>query len=162
MDYRVAFDVAQSGYQGWHAPVRVLWAVGFGVVLAALRTTLAARLPRYATAYGIVAFGFLGLACLWLVISLFSTYIEYTGLVDAQETGQALVVEGVVTDFTTVAGVGGARERFCVRKMCFEYSDDVDTSAYHATSLHGGSVRLGLPVRVTYVRGAIVRLEVAD
>jgi hypothetical protein len=161
MDYRVVFDVAESGYQGWKVPAQVLWAVGVGAVLVVFRARIAGRLPRFATAYNVVAFAVAGLAVLWLLISLFSTYIEYTGLLSAEQTGQAFVAEGPVTDFKTIPTRGYTRERFCVQKACFEYSDDVTTSAFHTTRLRGGPVREGLPVRVTYTGDSIIRLEVA-
>jgi len=52
-------------------------------------------------------------------------------------------------------------ERFCVSGVCFAYSDFVITSGFNNTSSHGGPIREGLPVRVTYVGDMIVKLEVA-
>jgi hypothetical protein len=52
-------------------------------------------------------------------------------------------------------------EKFCVNDHCFEYSDYVITGGFNNTRSHGGPIREGLPVRVTFIRNKIIKLEVA-
>jgi hypothetical protein len=89
------------------------------------------------------------------------TYLEYSSLTAAKETGRVKVVEGTVTNFKPMPVTGHAMERFCVRDACFEYSDYVITGGFNNTTSQGGPIKEGLPVRVMYVRNAIVKLEVA-
>jgi hypothetical protein len=53
-------------------------------------------------------------------------------------------------------------ESFCVSGVCFRYSDYVVTAGFNQTSSHGGPIRDGLPVRVTYIGNTIVKLEVVE
>ncbi|WP_321797617.1 hypothetical protein [Burkholderia sp. BCC1988] len=66
-----------------------------------------------------------------------------------------------MTAFEPMPYGGHAMERFCVGQVCFSYSDYVVTGGFNNTASHGGPIRAGLPVRVSYVDGLIVKLEVA-
>lgn len=53
---------------------------------------------------------------------------------------------------------------FCVfwTIAAFVSTHRVVTSAFNNTSSHGGPIREGLPVRVTYSRNAILKLEILE
>jgi len=110
------------------------------------------------------AYFFFGFALLWTTVSFVSTWREYSRLENAIATGHARVVAGVVTEFSPMPVTGHAMERFCVSgsSACFEYSDYVVTSGFNNTSSHGGPIRAGLRVRVTYVGNSILKLEIAE
>ena len=78
----------------------------------------------------------------------------------------AKVVSGVVTDFVPMPSGGHAYEHFCVHHVCFDYSDFVHTGGFNNTSSHGGPIRAGMDVRISYVErsiepgNVIVRMEV--
>ncbi len=55
---------------------------------------------------------------------------------------------------------GHTKERFCVEDKCFTYSDFVPTIGFNNTSSHGGPIKAGMPVRVTFVGNTIIKLEV--
>jgi len=77
------------------------------------------------------------------------------------QTGRVNVVEGIVTNFDPMPYGGHKNESFCVARTCFHYSDfDFTGGGFNNTSSHGGPIRPGLPVRVTYVDGTIVRLQI--
>jgi hypothetical protein len=80
----------------------------------------------------------------------------------AQEEGCVELVEGTVRDFIPMPYAGHAMERFCIQSKCFEYSDYDVTSGFNNTSSHDGPIREGLPVRVTFVGGTIVKLEIKE
>jgi len=90
-----------------------------------------------------------------------STYRDYACLSKAIDSARVSVVEGVVNQFQPMPYTGHAMEHFCVNANCFAYSDYVITAGFNHTSSHGGPIREGLPVRVTFVGSTIVKLEVA-
>jgi hypothetical protein len=48
-----------------------------------------------------------------------------------------------------------------VHGVRFQYSDYVITAGFNNTSSHGGPIREGLPVRIWYLDGEILRLDIA-
>jgi hypothetical protein len=56
---------------------------------------------------------------------------------------------------------GHAQKRFSVCGVPFSYSDYIETGGVNRSSSHGGPIRAGLWVRVSYVGNTIARLEVA-
>lgn len=162
MHYHTVFDVATAGYKSWTFPASGLIFIAIGAVLVANRKNLPGRWSKRPKASNAFAFFFLGFAVLWTLSSFLSTYGEYTTLSTASESDGRKVVEGAVTDFRPMPVTGHAMEKFCVSGACFEYSDYVITGGFNNTSLHGGPIREGLQVRVTYVDNAIVKLEIAE
>ena len=69
-------------------------------------------------------------------------------------------MEGEVADFVPMPAAGHAMEHFCVQRVCFSYSDFVLNGGFNNTSSHGGPIRAGLPVRIAYLDGVIVKLEI--
>ena len=57
---------------------------------------------------------------------------------------------------------GHSDESFVVGGRRFSYSDFVVTSGFHNAASHGGPIREGLYVRVTYLGNLILRLEIAQ
>src|SRR5439155_864506 len=121
-----------------------------GVALVALRKRLPGSWRKYPRLSSAFSFFFLGFAVLWTVISFAGTYFEYSSLIAAKKTGRVKVVEGTATNFKPMPVTGHAMERFCVRDACFDYSDYVITGGFNNTTSHGGPIKEGLPIRVTY------------
>ena len=161
MGYQTVFDIATAGYKSWNFPAFGLIFVAAGVVLVANRKNLSGWWRKHPRASNVFAFYFLGFAALWTFISFFSTYGEYSSLSKARIANDESVAEGTVTNFEPMPVTGHAMERFCVVGKCFEYSDYVISAGFNNTSSHGGPIREGLQVRVSYVGNTIVKLEVA-
>jgi hypothetical protein len=89
-----------------------------------------------------------------------TTYLKYRSLSRALQDGRAAVVEGPVEQFVPMPYTGHSMERFSVAGIRFAYSDYVITGGFNNTSSHGGPIRLGRFVRITYVGEDIVRLEI--
>lgn len=102
----------------------------------------------------------LGFACLWSGLVFTTTFSEYLGLRSAYRQGQFSVVEGYVTNFRPMPYEGHQDECFSVQSETFCYSDYGVTAGFNNSASHGGPIREGLPVRVSYRGNTIVRLEV--
>ena len=71
------------------------------------------------------------------------------------------IVEGVVENFHPMPKSGHDTERFTVKNVKFEFSDfDLSKGGFNNTSSHGGPIREGLPVRIAYKNGRILKLEI--
>jgi hypothetical protein len=161
MDYQKVFDITEAGYKSWSFPAHGLILVAVGAVLVLLRRRLAGRWGRHRRYVSVFTLLFFGFAVFWTLTAFFATYFEYARLRQAIEGGRISVVEGIVGQFKPMPVTGHAMERFCVRDKCFEYSDYVITGGFNNTTSHGGPIREGLPVRVTFVGNTIVKLEIA-
>ena len=106
--------------------------------------------PLFATLFGIAWSG------AWFLN--YSIYARLHGAVDRQEYR---VVEGRVTKFVPMPYQGHANESFVVDGHKFSYSDYDLTKGFNWTQSHGGPIRDGLQVRITYVGDSIVKLEIA-
>jgi hypothetical protein len=164
MEHRVAFDIAEAGYKSWSFPAFGLIFVAVGAVLvltqdrwpSLLLTGWWAKHPRRQG----LRTSLLRIRGLWTVVTFAATFFEYRSLQSARDNGDAQVVEGSVKNFIPMPASGHAMEKFCVRDRCFEYSDFVITTGFNNTASHAGPIKEGLPVRVTYVGSAILKLEV--
>lgn len=98
---------------------------------------------------------------LWMQLTGLSLYTQYDAMRQAMEKGKVSVVEGKVIDFSPMPVLGHKKEHFCVSgsQTCFEYSDYEVTPGFNITNAHGGPIKQGLPVRVTYRDNVILKLE---
>jgi hypothetical protein len=160
MDYQVVFDIGTAGYRSWPFAATGLIFIVVGIVLTASRWLLPDSWRQHPVAVPAFGFAVLGFAVLWTTTSFLATYRDYTAARDAVLSHRARVAEGVVTRFTPMPATGHALESFCVADACFHYSDYIVTAGFNNTRSHGGPIRDGLPVRVTYVGNTIVKLEV--
>jgi hypothetical protein len=151
MNYVVVFDVADAGYKSISSPAFGLIFVAIGIMLVMSRRPIRRWNERGTVARLIFPFGFLTFATVLTVGAFVSTYADYRAASSARQDNSARVVEGVVTDFKPMPAAGHAMESFCVSGVCFRYSDYVVTAGFNQTSSHGGPIRDGLPVRVTYI-----------
>ena len=157
--YQLVFSLQEAGFQAWPLSAAGFIFVVIGLVAWRYPQLLPFRGPRrWSTPF---RYFFLGFAVLWTVIAFTTTWRDYSAAKSALEENRASVVEGLVSKFEAMPVTGHAKERFCVRETCFENSDYIVSAGFHTTSSHGGPIREGLPVRVTYVGNTIVRLEVA-
>lgn len=133
------------------------------VVIGAALVTLRKDLPtwdRAPIATSVLTYLFLGVAVLGTAGAFLSTYSKYSSLVDAVRENRVAVVEGAVANFRPMPSGGHALEHFCVSGKCFSYSDYSVSAGFNNTNSHGGPIREGLTVRVTYVGNTITKLEV--
>ena len=158
--YKVAFDIIDAGYKEWSFGASGLVFIAAGIVLVMFHSALAPRWPE-PLRRGFAWF-FLLFSLLWTGCAVGSTYYEYAKLVSAVRSGQVQYVEGHVEQFVPMPHGGNAMESFTVQGKRFEYSDYVVTAGFNNTASHGGPIREGRSVRVTYVDDTIVRLEISE
>lgn len=161
MVYQTVFDVTSIGYKSWPFPAFGLIFVVLGILLCLSKRIRPGWWRTHRRIRSALAYFYLGFATLWTLGAFTLTYIDYWHIIKAVHEGSATVVEGPVTNFKPMPATGHRMERFCVQQACFEYSDFVITAGFNNTSSHGGPIREGLPVRVTFVGKEIAKLEVA-
>jgi hypothetical protein len=152
--YRVIFDLYQKGFEWWFPAYGLLFVLVGGVFVWLGRSK---NWPRSRSFFGYFMIGF---ACLWSGVTFSSMFREYVALRSAYRHSQFSVVEGRVTAFRPMPYQGHQLECFSVEAQTFCYSDYVVTAGFNNSASHGGPIREGLPVRVSYIGNTIVRLEV--
>jgi hypothetical protein len=152
--YQIVFDLSQKSFQWWFPAFGLIFAVIGGVMI------LLGRRNRWPHSRSFVGYIMVGFACLWSGLVFSTTFGEYLKLKSEYRHGQFSVVEGRVTNFRPMPYEGHAEECFSVDSQTFCYSDYVVSVGFNNSESHGGPIREGLPVRVSYIGNTIVRLEV--
>lgn len=101
-----------------------------------------------------------GFGLLWLCTAGFSVIHGDFQALAAFQKGDYQLVEGVVSNFHPMPYEGHQDECFSVQEERFCYSDFAIAPGFRNTASHGGPIRSGLPVRIAYSGGAILRLEI--
>jgi hypothetical protein len=155
MPYVTVFEITQKPFQWWFSAFGLIFVVvGIGFILASKKWPSQKR--QKVTGYSMLMF-----ACLWTLIAFTSTFGEYRKLSDAYRSGNYTVVEGNVENFHPMPYGGHQSECFTVQTERFCYSDYAIQAGFNQSASHGGPIRQGLPVRIAYYDGQILRLEVA-
>jgi hypothetical protein len=164
MTFKTVFDAGQQGYAtGWFPAFGLIF-VAVGALLV-FRPALMQRLAPsglQGTARKIFSWFFFVFALLWTAGTFLGTFLQYRAVISDLGTGRYSVVEGPVTNFVPMPHTGHSEESFMVKGHRFSYSDYVVTPGFHNTASHGGPIREGLYVRITYSGNQILRLEVAQ
>jgi len=148
LTYRTVFDVSDPSIASWIVGAITLFLGVAAVVRVLMQKTR-----------GVLILGFV---LVWSVFVFTGMFRQRNGLEAAEKAHRFEVVEGVVTRFRPAPYSGHEDESFCVESKCFSYSDYVVTQAFNKTSSHGGPIRDGLRVRISYVGNAIIKVELAD
>ena len=153
--YKLAYDVNQAG-------VDASGFLTFGMGIAVMVVLYAAL--RYEGP--VPKLFFVIWTILWLGIgipSAWNVYHKQQMCRDTLAAGTYAVVEGKVENFKPMPKTGHSQESFTVNGVRFLYSDyDVSQGGFNNTASHGGPIRSGLPVRIAYQNGRILRLEVGE
>lgn len=105
-------------------------------------------------------FTFIGIIA--LIISSFFTGVDYRSLKKIVIKNKHLTVEGIVEDFNPLNETELLPESFNVNGVEFSYFDDKGSSAFHESSLSGGPIKEGLPVRIFYYDNKILGLWIKE
>lgn len=93
------------------------------------------------------------------VFGFILTWGEYLYLIRAMATDKAEAVEGIVSNFSAAATIKST-ESFEVAGHTFSYSKYALKQGFNALSLEGSPVANGKMVRVHYIEGHILKLEI--
>lgn len=171
MPYETVFEVTQKPFEWWWPAFGLIFVV-IGVFLIKFGPKLDRNKNRkdirltFAISPKLLGWFFVVFASLWTLIAFGSTYSSYRELLEAYRTGRYSVVEGIVEDFHPMPYGGHQSECFRVAKERFCYSDYAVSPAFNQSASHGGPIRAGLPVRISYCEDddfqpRILRLEIS-
>jgi hypothetical protein len=163
--YQTVFDASATAGPDWRMVGICFALVVAAIVFFALRRRWA-RWPFWPPSLrGLItpfAVFYLIATCFFVVTIIGTNSRNSRALVSKQSSNEYKVVEGRVTQFVAAPFSGHEDERFCVQEECFSYSDYVITGGFNTTSAHGGPIHEGLLVRISYVGGIIVKIEVVS
>jgi hypothetical protein len=163
MTYTTVFDASQHRYENFWSLTPILIFVAIGAMLVFWPVPLRLNLPQNLRerAGKIFSWCFF-IFSLLVAMALPGTLLEYQRATSDLREGRYSVVEGPVTDFVPMPYEGHAQESFTVNGHRFSYSDYIMTAGFRKTASHGGPIREGLYVRISYSGNLILRLEVAQ
>ena len=158
MSYVTVFDAAEH-------PMRNLGFPAFGLIFVVIGVLLVLRPAWVPFGHRWVRRGpfpwfYLLFATGWTIVAGSSVGLDSYRAVQALKTGAYNVVAGPVQNFAPMPFEGHADEQFDVGGVHFAYSDYEVTAGFNNSASHGGPIRSGLPVRIAYKDGEILRLQV--
>lgn len=154
MPYVTVFDISKQPFDWWFP--------AFGLIFVALGLFFVFFLSKRPGQKGAKFIGWFMVifASFWTFSGFSGMYTVYSGFIKAYKTGQYEIVEGLVQDFHPMPYSGHEDECFRVEDARFCYSDYTVEPGFRQSASHGGPIREGLPVRIAYLSGRILRLEI--
>ena len=151
--YKIAFELSDRR-EIWWFPILflALLCIGFYLVKRYRRHKLMEELVGW-------TFLIIGLAGPLLFGWAFYSSFSYKR---ALLTGRYNVVTGRVEHFHPMPIQGHSEETFVVSGVRFSYSDYEVTYCFNQSASHGGPIRDGLPVRISYIDNCILKLETGE
>ncbi len=155
MDYVTVFDISKQPFEWWWPAIGVAIFV-IGIIFIKFVSRWPSQKNAKIIGWVMVVFGPIFTTVVYN--SLSSMWADWKA---AYNRGAYYTVEGPVKDFTPEKYEGHPDECFRVENIRFCYSYFVGQPGFHQTAAHGGPIREGLPVRIDYYKGQILRLDVA-
>jgi len=154
MSYVTVFEITQKPFQWWFSAFGLIF-----IVVGTVFLLIARKWPSQKRAKGTGLFMVIFASC-WTLGTFAWTFSQYRNCMKAYRNGSYSVLEGYVQDFQPMPYEGHQEECFRVKSQTFCYSDYGIQAGFNHSTSHGGPIRQGLPVRVSYYDGQILRLEV--
>jgi hypothetical protein len=155
MQYQAVYDIQQVIYPAW-------WLTAVGIVIISIGALIFSAKRRSSDlTEKLLPIGFMFFGLLWLAGGAFN-YFEVLKVRAAVKAGNYEVVEGIVRDFVPMPYSGGGKESFSVNGRWFSYSDFHLGIGFNQSKSHGGPIREGLKVKVSFIGESIVKLEIAQ
>jgi hypothetical protein len=154
MEYCTVFEITQKGFE-WSVLV-IFLGVPFSILVfwRDLRNPGITSRKLFAI-FGMAFFGICG------TVAFVGNYHDYEQCKHAYERGDYDVAEGLVHDFQPMPYGGHQNECFAVKETRFCYSDYATYPGFNNAASHGGPIREGLPVRISYIGNDILKIEIA-
>jgi hypothetical protein len=124
-------------------------------------TTFGINKKKYGMVFGIICVSFSGFISVLFIVSMSAEYMRTKYIYDEKQYN---TVEGIVENYHPMPAGGHAYESFTVKRIKFEFSDfDLGDYGYNNAASHGGAIREGLKVRISYFnnghKNVILKLE---
>ena len=158
MEYKVVFEIASGGLGNLTFALPGLLFIGIGILLIRNRDKLSRNKPKWIV--NVFSWFFFSFAVLWTLIAGLGIGLLQYNLRSDYADGNFNVVEGIVENFDPMPSGGHKMESFTVNGVKFEYSDFVVTPGFNNATSRGGPISESLPVRISYIRNTILKLEV--
>jgi len=153
-EYTTVFQISSGSYGVPFALSGLIFFV-IGAILAAAKWRFRWRRLHWLFIAFSCAFGIL-----WMFLASAPVLTEGVDAFNAFQTGHYALVEGEVTDFHPMPYQGHQDECFSVQDERFCYSDYEATPGFRNSASHGGPIRAGIHVRIAYLGGTILRLQI--
>ncbi len=153
MEPKAIFDVATKPFD-WQ-PIVVSAALFSGGLLALIGEKF--RLGQTAiksAGYFLIALG-IGTAC---YVSI-GWQVARRECIKVIASGHYGVVQGTVEDFMPMYYDGRRKESFRISDHTFRYSDNRTSTCFNQPWAHGGPIRAGLSIKISFVGSCILRIE---
>lgn len=162
MHYRLVFDASVQPYRNLSFVLPGLGFVLLGAIFVFRPVWVEAVFRKPFRHRYIFRWFFFLFSLFWVITAASSVLTDAIAARRSVASGQCETVEGPVEHFHPMPAAGHDMEHFDVRGVTFSYSDYVVTAGFNNTASHGGPIREGLPVRICYRDGEILRLAIAD
>jgi hypothetical protein len=159
--YQIVYDITKT-----LPPNQVLlpWLGGLVIGIVIMISTIISNRSRSYKIFGLIFSGFW--LTLWLCfggLGFGNVFYQYYKCVDWAKSGDYSIITGNVAEFDPMPYGGHKMESFSVNEVHFEYSDyDLSQCGFNNTASHGGPIKEGLPVRISYKDGRILILEIKN
>jgi len=157
MHYHVIYDITQITYPNWQAFVILAVCCIYPLAVLPFKSQL-----RGHPAWPILRFSMIGCALFGLIplVSIGTCYPDFLHLQSALRQSQCEVAEGIVTQFHNLPHWRhlGDGESIAVNGHEFSYRERSAQLGFN----HAGILHAGQTVRIYYLGGDILRLEIAQ
>ena len=154
MPYVTVFDISKQPFEWWW-PAIGLAIAALGIIFIKFGSRFTSQANAKVAGWVMVVFGIAFTIVVYNSVS--SMWADWH---KAYEGGAYSTVEGIVEDFKPMPYEGHQDECFRVKNETFCYSDFDVQPGFHQSASHGGPIREGLPVRIAYYDGQILRLDI--
>jgi hypothetical protein len=154
------YDASQAGYN-WLPAITGLFLVGGGILALCRPALFEKQFSNGRTVRPSKTFAWVFLLCAMAISIPMNTvtWSRYQTAISRLRSEDFGIVQGRVENFVPEPLTGHAMESFSVGGKSFSYGQYVDTSGFHNSSSHGGPIKEGLYVRISYRGNVILKLE---
>src|SRR5271157_5028370 len=153
---KTLFDITTRSFD-WTVLVPIIGLFLFGVALTWME-------KRKIGTFVIKKIGHV-LCCVAILVAALTFAIWYgkkhTGT-NALRSGECSVVEGRVASFRPMPYEGHPPESFTIEKERSAYSDYAFTPCFNNTASHGGPIRPGQNLRISFMDNCVLRIELLE
>lgn len=157
MNCELIYDLLKSGYGYWQLTLVFIGVSALCLLWILFRKNVRAWSQRKYPDF--TPFLCFGIVATWTVLFFGQTYLEYRDVLEKVRRGEFSLVEGNVENFSPLKYGRGAKEKFRVEGINFEYDPYLFSPGLNIESFTGIGIKNGSYLKISYTDGTIVRLE---